>query len=78
MSIHLIVLQKDILLSLLNEDVRQHIGWYIQMILNEYLIEMYKALQNGYDLPDYISEEEYKYIQEHKNENKALTGFVGF
>ena len=45
---------------------------------NEYLIEMYRALQNGYDLLYYISEEEYKYIREHKNENKALTGFVGF
>lgn len=45
---------------------------------NEYLIEMYKAVQNGYELPNYISEEEYKYIKEHKNEDKALTGFVGF
>lgn len=45
---------------------------------NEYLIEMYKAVQSGYELPDCISEEEYKYIREHKDENKALTGFVGF
>lgn len=45
---------------------------------NEYLIEMYKAVQGGYELPNCISEEEYKYIREHKDEDKALTGFVGF
>lgn len=45
---------------------------------NEYLIEMYKGVQNGLDLPNYITEDNYKYIKDHKNENKALTGFVGF
>lgn len=45
---------------------------------NEYLIEMYKAIQNGYALPENISEEEYKYIRDNKDENKVLTGFVGF
>lgn len=45
---------------------------------NEYLIEMYKAVQNGYELPDILSEEEYKHIKENKDENKALTAFVGF
>ncbi len=45
---------------------------------NEYLISMYRDVQNGYELPSTISEEEYKYIKEHKDENKALTGFVGF
>ena len=45
---------------------------------NEYLIEMYKGVQNGYELPDSITEEEYKYIREHKDEDKVLTGFVGF
>lgn len=44
----------------------------------EYLIELYKALQNGWQPPDSLSEEEYKYIKEHKDENKALTAFVGF
>ena len=43
-----------------------------------YLIEMWKALQNGWEMPDYISEEEYKYIKNNKNEDVALTGFVGF
>lgn len=45
---------------------------------HEYLIEMLKAVQNGYELPENISEEQYKYIREHKDINKALTGFVGF
>ena len=43
-----------------------------------YLIEMWKALQKGWEMPNNISEEEYKYIKEHKNENVPLTGFVGF
>ena len=45
---------------------------------NEYLIELYKAIQEGYELPDTITKEEYDYIKQHKDENKALTGFVGF
>lgn len=50
-------------------------------ILNDnhkYLIAMLKAVQNGCELPEYISEEQYKYIKEHKDEDMALTGFVGF
>ena len=45
---------------------------------HEYLIEMFKGVQNGYKLPEHISEEEYKYIRSHKDENKILAGFVGF
>lgn len=45
---------------------------------NEYLIEMYKGVQNGYELPDELTEDEYKYVKEHKDEDKVLTGFVGF
>ena len=45
---------------------------------NEYLIAMYQGVQNGYDLPNNITEEEYKYIKNHKDEDKVLTGFVGF
>lgn len=43
-----------------------------------YLIAMWQGLQNGWIPPDVITEEEYKYIREHKDENPALTGFVGF
>ena len=39
---------------------------------------MWKELQNGWQMPDSISEEEYKYIRDHKDENPALTGFIGF
>lgn len=35
-------------------------------------------MQNGYDLPEVITEKDYYYIKEHKDENPALTGFVGF
>ena len=45
---------------------------------HEYLIEMLKGVQNGYELPEHISEEEYKYIRLHKDDDKVLTGFVGF
>ena len=45
---------------------------------NEYLIEMYNAVQTGYELPEEITKEQYDYIRNNKDENKALTGFVGF
>ena len=45
---------------------------------HKYLISMWKELQNGWQMPDNISEEEYKYIRDHKDKNPALTGFVGF
>lgn len=50
-------------------------------ILNDkhpYLIAMWKGLQNGWRPPDTITKKEYYYIKEHKDENPALTGFVGF
>lgn len=45
---------------------------------HEYLIAIWQALQRGYELPDIISEEQYQYIKAHKDEDKALAGFVGF
>lgn len=51
------------------------------MILNDkhpYLIAMWKGLQKGYELPNNISEQEYKFIKEHKTLDCVLTGFVGF
>jgi DNA adenine methylase len=44
---------------------------------NEYLIDMYIALQQNWNPPQNITKEEYEYIKNNKNENKALTGFVG-
>lgn len=51
------------------------------LILNDkhpYLIAMWKSLQQGYILPTQINEKQYKYISEHKGDDPALTGFVGF
>ena len=45
---------------------------------HKYLIAMWKALQDGWQMPNNISEEEYKYIKDNKDENLPLTGFVGF
>ena len=45
---------------------------------HEYLIEMLRAVQNGYELPDSITEEQYRYIKRHCDDDKALSGFVGF
>lgn len=52
-----------------------------KMILNDkhkYLIDLLVGVQNGYELPEFISEEQYKYIRKHKDEDNILTGFVGF
>lgn len=43
-----------------------------------YLIEMYKGLKDGYKLPTQITKEEYLYIKEHLDEDRVLSGFVGF
>lgn len=45
---------------------------------HKYLIDMWKALQDGWLPPDEISREEYKLIKENKDNNPPLTGFVGF
>ena len=39
---------------------------------------MWQGLQRGWIPPDVITEDDYKHIREHKDENPALTGFVGF
>lgn len=53
-------------------------GERIASDFNEYLIEMYKAVQDGYELPEEVTKDLYDHIRENKDENKALTGFVGF
>ena len=45
---------------------------------HKYLIAMLNAVKHGYNLPESISEQEYKYIREHKDDDPALAGFVGF
>ncbi|USL89441.1 DNA adenine methylase [Bacillus phage vB_BceH_LY2] len=43
-----------------------------------YLISMWLELQKGMLLPDNITKDEYLHIKENLDENKALSGFVGF
>lgn len=51
---------------------------------NEYLIAMFKALQDGFDFPEYITKEMYEHYKEMyvtgkcSQSDKAMTGFVGF
>ena len=62
-------------------SIESKVNGFDKIICNdkhEYLIELFKGVQNGYELPELITEERYKYIREHKDENKILTGFVGF
>lgn len=61
--------------------VETKIKGFDKVILNdihEYLITLWKGLQNGYIPPDVISEEEYKYVRENKDKDRCLSGFVGF
>ena len=47
--------------------------------INYYLIEMWKALQKGWEMPDNITEQEYQNIRQNKDEYPPeLVGFVGF
>lgn len=46
---------------------------------HKYLIALYQALQNGYDPPAYITEDEYKRVRSNlDNETPEYVGFVGF
>ena len=46
---------------------------------HKYLISLYQALQNGYDPPAYITEDEYKRVRSNlDNEIPEYVGFVGF
>lgn len=62
-------------------SVESKIIGFDKMILNDnhsYLISLLKGVQNGYELPEMITEEQYKYIRQHKDEDCVLAGFVGF
>ena len=56
-------------------------GAFERVIANDihpYLIAMFRALQNGWMPPTEVSLEQYRYVRDHKDEDPALTGFVGF
>lgn len=61
--------------------VESKVQGFARKILNdrhEYLIAMLQSVQAGYELPESITLEQYQYIREHKDADKALAGFVGF
>ena len=39
---------------------------------------MLKGVQNGYDLPEHMTREQYNFIRENKESNPILSGFAGF
>lgn len=45
---------------------------------HKYLIDLLVGVQNGYDLPELVTEEDYKRIRQNKDDDPILTGFVGF
>lgn len=54
-------------------------GWRIGNDNNFYLIELFKAIQNGWIPPNECSEEEYYHIKRNKdNYPPCLVGFIGF
>ena len=56
----------------------QHVELYNANDYNEYLIEMWKSVSNGWLPKDNYTEQDYKYIKENKEENKTLTAYFGF
>lgn len=44
---------------------------------NPYLIALLKAIQEGWEPPIVVSEQEYRYTMSHLDENPALSGFIG-
>lgn len=44
---------------------------------NPYLITLLKAIQDGWEPPIVVSEQEYRYTMSHLDENPALSGFIG-
>lgn len=44
---------------------------------NAYIIQMWRELQQGREFPSTVTEEQYKHVRDHKDEDPALTGFCG-
>lgn len=61
-------------------NIIQHVkGNRVANDSNKYLIALFKAIQEGWIPPDYISEEEYKQIRQNKKDySDHIVGFVGF
>lgn len=62
-------------------SIESKLNCYSRIICNDihpYLIAMLKGVRDGYVFPDMVTEEEWKYRREYKDENPVMTGFVGF
>ena len=53
-------------------------GWRIGADVHEYLIAFWQAFVLGWMPPAEFTEEQYKHVRENRDENKPLTGYVGF
>ena len=46
--------------------------------INEYLIEMWKAVSSGWMPPELVTEEKYQKVRDNKDNDKPLTSYIGF
>lgn len=61
--------------------VESKVQGFSRKILNDkhaYLIALLQGVQNGYDLPEFITLDQYQHVRAHKDEDPVLAGFVGF
>ena len=61
--------------------VESKVQGFPRKILNDkhaYLIAMLRGVQNGYELPELITPEQYQLIKANKDNDPVLAGFVGF
>ena len=62
-------------------SVESKLTGFNRIILNDkhkYLIAMLRGVQAGYELPDKVTEQQYKEIRADKDRDPVLTGFAGF
>lgn len=46
--------------------------------INEYLIEMWKAVSSGWIPPELVTEDKYQEVRDNKDNDKPLTSYIGF
>lgn len=62
-------------------SIESKVTGFERKILNdkhEYLIALLNGVKNGYELPEFVSLEEYQCLRTHQDGDKVLSGFVGF
>lgn len=65
-------------MNMITHVSKHYSGKIIACDSNIYLIAMWQALQNGWTPPEYVSREMYQYVRDNKEEDRKLTGWVGF